>query len=152
VELASIKTFNATRLSLLDQLAESLGIVFNTIEANTRTRDLLAQSQSLTRELQKQQAELKQTNDRLGQQAENLQKSESLLKTQQEECVGQTTSCSTRRSCSEQMRHVEYKNQEIELAKAALEEKAEQLALSSRYKSEFWRTCRTSCERRLNSR
>jgi len=35
------------------------------------------------------------------------------------------------------MRHVEYKNQEIELAKAALEEKAEQLALSSRYKSEF---------------
>src|SRR6266436_3757980 len=53
LELASIKTFNATRLSLLDQLAESLGVVFNTIEANTRTRDLLAQSQSLTRELQK---------------------------------------------------------------------------------------------------
>src|SRR6266478_112066 len=63
LELASIKTFNATRLSFLDQLAESLGIVFNTIEANTRTRDLLAQSQSLTRELQKQQAELKQSND-----------------------------------------------------------------------------------------
>src|SRR5438874_13387248 len=38
---------------------------------------------------------------------------------------------------SEQMRQVEYKNREIELAKAALEEKAEQLALSSRYKSEF---------------
>jgi CheY-like chemotaxis protein/nitrogen-specific signal transduction histidine kinase len=35
------------------------------------------------------------------------------------------------------MRQVEYKNREIEQAKAALEEKAEQLALSSRYKSEF---------------
>src|SRR5437667_1840057 len=35
------------------------------------------------------------------------------------------------------MRQVEYKNREIELAKVALEEKAEQLALSSRYKSEF---------------
>src|SRR5438552_5418679 len=34
------------------------------------------------------------------------------------------------------MRQVEYKNREVEQAKAALEEKAEQLALSSRYKSE----------------
>ncbi len=138
LELASIKTFNATRLSFLDQLAESLGIVFNTIEANTRTRDLLAQSQSLTRELQKQQAELKQTNDRLGQQAENLQKSESLLKTQQEELRRANDELQHKAQLlSEQMRQVEYKNQEIELAKAALEEKAEQLALSSRYKSEF---------------
>src|SRR6266704_2645717 len=38
---------------------------------------------------------------------------------------------------SEQMKQVEYKNREVEQAKAALEEKAEQLALSSRYKSEF---------------
>jgi two-component system chemotaxis sensor kinase CheA len=35
------------------------------------------------------------------------------------------------------MRQVEVKNREVELAKAALEDKAEQLALSSRYKSEF---------------
>ena len=38
---------------------------------------------------------------------------------------------------SDQMRQVELKNREVEQAKAALEEKAEQLALSSRYKSEF---------------
>ncbi|MEN3312406.1 MAG: hypothetical protein V7645_1735, partial [Actinomycetota bacterium] len=37
----------------------------------------------------------------------------------------------------EQNRRIEIKNREIELARAALEEKAEQLALSSRYKSEF---------------
>jgi signal transduction histidine kinase len=138
LELASIKTFNATRLSFLEELAESLGIVFNTIAANTLTRELLAQSQSLTRELQKQQEELKQTNDRLGQQAENLQKSESLLKTQQEELRRANDELQHKAQLlSEQMRQVEYKNQEIELAKAALEEKAEQLALSSRYKSEF---------------
>jgi len=36
------------------------------------------------------------------------------------------------------MRHVDYKNQEIELAKAALRRKRpSRLALSSRYKSEF---------------
>src|ERR1700716_992402 len=138
LELASIKTFNATRLSFLDQLAESLGIVFNTIAANTLTRDLLAQSQLLTRELQKQQEELKQTNDRLGQQAETLQKSESLLKTQREELRRANDELQHKAQLlSEQMRQVEFKNQEIELAKAALEEKAEQLALSSRYKSEF---------------
>src|SRR5256885_604953 len=138
LELASIKTFNATRLSFLDQLAESLGVVFNTIETNTRTRDLLAQSQLLTRELQKQQAELKQTNDRLGQQAENLQKSESLMKTQQEKLRRANEELQHKAQLlSEQMAQVEYTNQEIELAKVALEEKAEQLALSSRYKSEF---------------
>jgi signal transduction histidine kinase len=32
---------------------------------------------------------------------------------------------------------VEYKNREVEQARAALEDKAEQLAVSSRYKSEF---------------
>src|SRR5262249_61269505 len=37
----------------------------------------------------------------------------------------------------DQTRRIEIKNREIELARAALEEKAEQLALSSRYKSEF---------------
>ena len=41
------------------------------------------------------------------------------------------------RQLSEQMKQVEYKNKEVELAKAALEEKAEQLTLNSRYKSEF---------------
>ncbi len=35
------------------------------------------------------------------------------------------------------MRQVEFKNREIEQARAALEEKAEQISLSSRYKSEF---------------
>ncbi len=38
---------------------------------------------------------------------------------------------------AEQNNKVELKNREVELARAALEEKAEQLALSSKYKSEF---------------
>ena len=138
LELASLRSFNATYLSFLDQLAESIGIVLNTIEANMRTSDLLHQSQSLTTELQRQQGELKQTNDRLEQQAENLQKSETLLKMQQEELKRTNDELQQKAQLlSEQMRQVEYKNEEIELAKAALEEKAEQLALNSRYKSQF---------------
>jgi signal transduction histidine kinase/CheY-like chemotaxis protein/HAMP domain-containing protein len=138
IELASFKRFNDTHLSFLDQLTESIGIVFNTIEAGMRTEDLLKQSQSLTGELQSQQEELKKTNDRLEQQAENLQKSEALLKKQQEELQGTNEQLQEKaKLLSEQMRQVEYKNREVEQAKAALEDKAEQLALSSRYKSEF---------------
>ena len=138
LELASLRSFNATHLSFLDQLAESIGIVLHTIEANMRTSDLLHQSQSLTRELQRQQHELTQTNDRLEQQAENLQKSETLLKMQQGELKHANDELQRKAELlSEQKRQVEYKNEEIELAKAALEEKAEQLALNSRYKSQF---------------
>jgi len=138
VELASLRKFSETHLSFLDQLTESIGVVFNTIEANMRTEFLLEQSQSLTKELQSQQEELKETNDRLEQQAQNLQNSERLLKNQQEELQRTNEQLQEKaKLLSEQMRQVEYKNREVEQAKAALEEKAEQLALSSRYKSEF---------------
>src|SRR6266702_3652549 len=138
VELASLKKFSETHLSFLDQLTESIGVVINTIEANMRTGFLLEQSQSLTKELQSQQEELKETNDRLEQQAQNLQNSERLLKNQQEELQRTNEQLQEKaKLLSEQMRQVEYKNREVEQAKAALEEKAEQLALSSRYKSEF---------------
>ncbi|HEX9192922.1 MAG TPA: response regulator, partial [Burkholderiales bacterium] len=138
VELASLRKFGETHLSFLDQLTESIGILFNTIEASMRTEDLLEQSQSLTKELQSQQEELKKTNDRLEQQAENLQNSERLLKNQQEELQRTNEQLQEKaKQLSEQMEQVEYKNREVEHAKAALEEKAEQLALSSRYKSEF---------------
>jgi len=138
VELASLRKFSETHLSFLDQLTESIGVVFNTIEANMRTESLLEQSQSLTKELQSQQEELKETNDRLEQQAQNLQNSERLLKNQQEELQRTNEQLQEKaKLLSEQMRQVEYKNREVEQAKAALEEKAEQLALSSRYKSEF---------------
>jgi signal transduction histidine kinase/HAMP domain-containing protein/DNA-binding response OmpR family regulator len=110
LELASLERFNPVHQAFLDQLTESIGIVINTIEANTRTEDLLKQSQSLAQELQSRQLELQQTN-------EELQEKARLLAHQNQE--------------------VERKNTEVEQARQALEEKAEQLALTSKYKSEF---------------
>ena len=78
--------------------------------AYRRTATLLAQSQSLTQELQQQSEELRQTNDELHEKARLL---------------------------VQQNRDIELKNDEIELARRGLEEKAAQLALSSKYKSEF---------------
>ncbi len=110
LELATFEGFNPTHQAFLDQLMESIGIVLNTIEANTRTETLLGQSQSLARELQSRQEELQQTNQELEEKAGLL---------------------------AEQNAEVERKNQEVEQARQALEEKAKQLALTSKYKSEF---------------
>ena len=65
MELSSFARFDSTHQAFLDQLTESIGIVLNTIEANTRTEDLLRQSQSLAIELRKGQEELQKTNQEL---------------------------------------------------------------------------------------
>jgi HAMP domain-containing protein/signal transduction histidine kinase/CheY-like chemotaxis protein len=138
VELASLNPFTPTHLAFLDQLAESIGIVLNTIAATTRTEELLKQSQSLTEELQVQQEELKESNKRLEQQATSLKASEELLKEQQEE-LKQTNEELEEKALQlmSQKAEVEAKNREIELTKLSLQERAEQLALTSKYKSEF---------------
>jgi HAMP domain-containing protein/CheY-like chemotaxis protein/signal transduction histidine kinase len=110
IELASFDSFSQTHLDFLDGLTESIGIVLNTIESNSRTEELLVQSQSLAGELKSQQEVLRNTN-------EELEEKAVLLANQKEE--------------------VEQKNQEVEVARKALEEKADQLTLTSKYKSEF---------------
>jgi signal transduction histidine kinase/DNA-binding response OmpR family regulator len=110
IELASFQQFSPTHVDFLDQLAESIGIVLNTIEANSRTEELLKQSQSLANELQSQQDQLQRTNDELAGKARQLE---------------------------EQNAEIEQRRKEVEAAKNLVEEKAEQLALTSRYKSEF---------------
>jgi signal transduction histidine kinase len=110
IELASLDEFSETHLDFLSQLTESIGIVLNTIEANSRTEELLTQSQSLAGELKVQQEELRRTNDELQDKALLLVK---------------------------QKNEVEAKNKEVEEARRSLEEKAEQLQLTSKYKSEF---------------
>ncbi len=110
MELASFERFSPTHQMFLDQLMESIGIVLNTIEANSRTENLLKQSQSLAAELQTRQQELQNKNQELQEKAQLL---------------------------ADRNVDVERKNQEVEQARKALEEKAEQLALTSKYKSEF---------------
>jgi CheY-like chemotaxis protein/signal transduction histidine kinase/HAMP domain-containing protein len=110
IELASMRPFPETHLSFLEQLTQSIGVVFNTIEATMKTENLLQQSQELTIELQTRQSELQQTNEELASKAKQL---------------------------AEQNVEVERKNIEVEQARRALEEKAAELALTSKYKSEF---------------
>jgi signal transduction histidine kinase/DNA-binding response OmpR family regulator/HAMP domain-containing protein len=131
IELASFERLSEIHQVFLDQLTESIGIVVNTIAAGMRTETLLKQSQSLTQELQSQQEELRETNERLEKQAATLRESEERLRQQQEELQ------LTNEKLEDKAKLLEVKNREVEFAKSELEEKAEQLALTSKYKSEF---------------
>ena len=111
IEIAAFTPFRAIHLSLLDQLAEGLGIVFNSIETAAGTETLLRQqAQQLEGKFKTQQNELQDINAELERKARQL---------------------------AEQNAEVGRKNREIEVARSSLQEKAEQLALTSKYKSEF---------------
>jgi CheY-like chemotaxis protein/signal transduction histidine kinase/HAMP domain-containing protein len=58
IEIASLDRFTLTHIDFLDQLMESIGVVLNTIETNSRTESLLTQSQRLAQELQQTNQEL----------------------------------------------------------------------------------------------
>jgi signal transduction histidine kinase/DNA-binding response OmpR family regulator/HAMP domain-containing protein len=138
LELASFSSFSETHLAFLDRLTQSIGIVLNSIEANLKTEDLLLKSQSLARELQSRQEELTKTNKQLEQQTQTLKASEELL-TQQQKTLQQTNEELEEKAklLVLQNEEVERKNREIEQARHCMEDKAEQLALTSKYKSEF---------------
>ncbi len=110
IEFACVGAFTELHLTFLERLVTTIGIALNTIQANRRTEELLAQSQRLAHELQEQSAELQRTNAELEEKAKLL---------------------------SEQNLNIETKNREIELARIGLEEKAQQLTRASAYKSEF---------------
>ncbi len=74
IELASLERFNPSHQAFLDQLTESIGIVINTIEANSRTENLLKQSQSLAVELQQTNEELQEKARLLAHQNEEVER------------------------------------------------------------------------------
>ena len=110
VELASFSYFSVIHQAFLDSITESVGIVLNTIQAAGLTESLLRQSQSQAEELRSQQEELRSSNEDLASQARLL---------------------------ADQNLVAEQKNLEVEESKRLIEEKVSQLAVSSKYKSEF---------------
>ena len=110
IEVGSFNAFTRTHQDFLEQLMEAIGVNVNALMANARTDALLEESQRLADELQTRQEELQRSNAELEDKAAQL---------------------------ARQNRDIEIKNAEIERARQEIEERAGQLALASRYKSQF---------------
>ena len=110
IEAASFNHFTQVHQDFLEQLMETIGVNVNALMANARTDTLLEESRRLAAELQSRQEELQRSNAELADKAAQL---------------------------ARQNRDIEIKNVEIEQARQEIEERARQLALASRYKSQF---------------
>ncbi|MFC0041695.1 HAMP domain-containing protein [Actinomadura rayongensis] len=117
IELASFSRFTDVHLAFFSQLIETIGVTLNAISANTRTEALLGESQRLAQELQERSDELQRQQGELRHSNTELEEKAALL--------------------AQQNRAIEIQNFQIEQARRTLEERAQQLAVSSRYKSEF---------------
>jgi signal transduction histidine kinase/HAMP domain-containing protein/ActR/RegA family two-component response regulator len=117
IELASFSPFTDVHLAFFNQFTETIGVTINAIGANSRTESLLAESQRLAQELQERSDELQRQQAELRRSNAELEDKAALL--------------------AKQNRAIEIQNFQIEQARRTLEDRAEQLAMSSKYKSEF---------------
>ena len=145
LELASFHRFTEIHLTFLDQLAESIGIVLNTIATSMRTEELLKQSQALAGELQTQQEELRESNERLEKQTGSLRESEELLKKQSEQLQQTNEELEEKAELlAKQKAEVEAKNREIERAGGPCRRRPSSWRWPRGTSRSSWPTCRTS--------
>ena len=117
LEIASLTRFSEVHLAFFDQFVGTIGVAINTIMASSRTESLLGESQRLTTELQERSTELQRQQAELRRSNAELEDKAALL--------------------AKQNSAIEVQNRQIEQARRTLEERAQQLAISSRYKSDF---------------
>ncbi len=159
IELGFSNILTETQRDFLEQMMPSIGIAVNTAESRTKMQILLEKSQRQAEELQQQQQELEDkqtalqlTNEELQSQSEELQSQSEELQSQQEE-LRQTNEMLEERTkdLEQQKAEIQQKNIALEQTKAemektqaemvkaqaAIETKAKELELASKYKSEF---------------
>ena len=131
IELASVNTYSENILGFLKLATPNIGIAIATAQIRKKQQELLEQTQAQSEELQVQQSELENLNTELEIQTQKIQASEEELKVQQEELM------QSNRELEERSRLLEEKNQVIVERNLDIQQKSEQLELSTKYKSEF---------------
>jgi len=131
LELAMLQPITALTTEFLKTASFNIGIAIHSVRDHQRLQELLMETQAQSEELQAQHSELENVNAELQAQAEKLQTSEEELRVQQEELQ------QANQELEERTRSLEDKNELILQRNFEVQQKAEELALSTKYKSEF---------------
>src|SRR5690606_1213954 len=131
IELGSREPLDGDRIDLVRDFCETIGVALSAAQSRARVQQLLEETQTQTEELQVQHAELENLNSELEAQANKLRVSEEELRSQQEELLV------SNRELENRSQVLEERNQMIAVRNMEIQEKAEALALSTKYKSEF---------------
>ncbi|MBC8054146.1 MAG: response regulator [Sphingobacteriaceae bacterium] len=131
IELAFAGEVHEDTGPFFEKVVHSIGVSINAAEARVQMQELVEKTQQQAEELETQHEELRATNEELIRKTQLLQVSEEELMVQQEELK------QTNAEIEEKAQLLEEKNKAIELAKEAIALKAEELELSSKYKSDF---------------
>ena len=131
VEIGTLAEMTDLQLEYLSQAMPAVAITLVTAQGREELAHSLERSQQLTEELQTQQEELEAANEEMEEQTQALKQSEERLKAQQEEMEV------INEELEEKNELLERQKNDVEKARREIADKAEDLALASKYKSEF---------------
>jgi signal transduction histidine kinase/CheY-like chemotaxis protein/HAMP domain-containing protein len=138
IELGGFETFSEDKLEFLRSTANAAAIAVETVQSQTKRKELLEQTQQQARQLQAQEEELRVANEELEEQTRSLRISREQMKQQQEELQAVNEELEEKSQyLEEQKEQIATRNKALEEARAQLEQRAQELELASKYKSEF---------------